>query len=203
MKELITHLTPSQYKKMPWKNGVGETEEIAVSPLGASIDSANLIWRLSSATISANAPFSAFPGYNRLLSLVQGKGLLLQSGEKSTLLMPGDIYSFSGEEEIKASLTQGMVRDLGLIYQRGKIKKAEMRVLDFKKAARSFTLSANTALFYVSAGTLNASVYPGEHSYSLQEHDALRIDAAAAKQEVVTLFEPTQKSQLICIEIYT
>jgi uncharacterized protein len=48
-------LTPSDYKRMPWKNGGGETTEIAVFPPGASLDA--IAWRLSMASVAADGPF--------------------------------------------------------------------------------------------------------------------------------------------------
>ena len=50
---------------MPWKNGGGETAEIAVSPPGAALD--DFDWRLSMARVETDGPFSAFPGIDRTL----------------------------------------------------------------------------------------------------------------------------------------
>ncbi len=44
---------------MPWKNGGGETAEIAVFP--PSADLSEFGWRISMATVSSDGPFSAFP----------------------------------------------------------------------------------------------------------------------------------------------
>lgn len=40
-------LRASDHKRMPWKNGKGETVEIAVFPEGASVDTFD--WRISMA----------------------------------------------------------------------------------------------------------------------------------------------------------
>ncbi|MDP1908248.1 MAG: HutD family protein, partial [Hyphomicrobium sp.] len=40
-------LRAKDYRRMPWKNGGGETTEIAISPEGAALDSFD--WRVSMA----------------------------------------------------------------------------------------------------------------------------------------------------------
>ena len=52
-------LRAADYRRMPWKNGSGETVEVAVFPPGASID--DFDWRISIATVAAeNGAFSLF-----------------------------------------------------------------------------------------------------------------------------------------------
>lgn len=48
------------YKRMPWKNGGGETVEIAIFPADASVETFE--WRISMATVANDGPFSIFPG---------------------------------------------------------------------------------------------------------------------------------------------
>jgi uncharacterized protein len=63
------------YRRMPWKNGGGETAEIAVFPEGATLD--DFDWRISMATVSADGPFSLFPGVDRTLSVLEGDGPII------------------------------------------------------------------------------------------------------------------------------
>jgi environmental stress-induced protein Ves len=65
---------PLDYARMPWKNGGGQTTEIAVSA-GASL--ADFDWRVSIAEINADGPFSAFAGVDRTLVLLSGAGVRL------------------------------------------------------------------------------------------------------------------------------
>lgn len=60
----------------PWKNGGGETREIAAFPPGAGFD--DFDWRLSIATIAEDGAFSAFPGIDRTLILLSGNGVALR-----------------------------------------------------------------------------------------------------------------------------
>ncbi len=64
------------HKRMPWKNGGGETVEIAVFPPGAGVD--DFDWRISMATVASDGPFSIFPGIDRTLSILDGAGLSLK-----------------------------------------------------------------------------------------------------------------------------
>ena len=68
-------LRASGHKRMPWKNGKGETIEIAVFPEGASVDTFD--WRISMAPVASNGPFSVFPGIDRTLSILTGDGMML------------------------------------------------------------------------------------------------------------------------------
>ena len=69
-------LRASTYRRMPWKNGGGETTEIAVSPEGAGLD--DFAWRISMARVDGDGPFSAFAGVDRTLSILEGEGLRLE-----------------------------------------------------------------------------------------------------------------------------
>jgi environmental stress-induced protein Ves len=62
-------LRASTHKAMPWKNGGGETAEIAVFPEGASMQ--DFGWRVSMAKVTENGPFSLFPDIDRTLSILE------------------------------------------------------------------------------------------------------------------------------------
>ncbi|HWV09358.1 MAG TPA: HutD family protein, partial [Pseudomonas sp.] len=62
----------------PWKNGGGETRELAIEPAGAALD--EFEWRISSARVTAPGGFSSFPGIDRSLAILNGDGLGLVAG---------------------------------------------------------------------------------------------------------------------------
>ena len=66
---------------MAWKNGGGETAEIAVFPEGACYD--DFHWRLSMARIAADGPFSTFPNVDRTLALIEGNGMVIEAGVRA------------------------------------------------------------------------------------------------------------------------
>ncbi len=76
-----TILTVSSYRRMPWKNGGGETVEIAIAPEGAALSEFD--WRISVATVATNGPFSIFPGFDKTLSILDGEGMSLEMDGKA------------------------------------------------------------------------------------------------------------------------
>jgi environmental stress-induced protein Ves len=52
----------------PWKNGGGQTTDVAVFPDGAGLD--DFDWRVSIARVDGDGPFSIFPGVDRPLDAV-------------------------------------------------------------------------------------------------------------------------------------
>ena len=68
----MRRLPQTAWRRMPWKNGAGETREIAVFPESASIDTFE--WRVSTATVAQSGPFSLFPGVDRTLCVLSGAG---------------------------------------------------------------------------------------------------------------------------------
>lgn len=106
-------------RAMPWKNGGGETLELAIAPAGAGLD--DFAWRISSARVAADGAFSRFAGVDRSLALLSGAGLRLQRGDGRVeeLFSGGAVAQFPGEEAIAATLVDGPVGDLNLMTRRG------------------------------------------------------------------------------------
>jgi len=126
-----TLITQDQFKIMPWKNGAGVTAQIAIQPADAHLAENNFDWRLSSARIEDTNPFSKFPGYDRLLTVLSGDGLILNTKE----LAPLNVFFFAGEEDIKCELIDAPVEDLGIIYRRDKYS-ASIQILQVKESEK-------------------------------------------------------------------
>ncbi|MGH8264871.1 MAG: HutD/Ves family protein [Steroidobacterales bacterium] len=107
------------YRRMPWKNGGGETMEIAVQPPDASL--AAFGWRISLARVDRSGPFSRFPGIDRTLSIVQGEGLELAVEGYSPVMLGRDSepFKFPGDTATIATLVRGPVMDLNVMTRRG------------------------------------------------------------------------------------
>src|SRR5690606_386633 len=71
----VWHYPASARQFRPWKNGGGETAEIAVSPAGAGFD--DFDWRISTAIVAQSGPFSGFPGVDRVLTVIEGGAMEL------------------------------------------------------------------------------------------------------------------------------
>jgi len=117
---MTTHcvLSPTDYRRMPWKNGGGHTTEIAAHPTGSGF--ASFAWRVSVADVVQDGPFSPFAGIDRTLVLLAGAGMRLTGdGEPLELRTPFEPVSFSGESTLHCSLMAGPVRDFNLMVRRG------------------------------------------------------------------------------------
>jgi environmental stress-induced protein Ves len=103
--------------RVPWRNGGGTTAEVAAFPEGAGFDAFD--WRISLADVETDGPFSAFPGIDRTLMLVEGTRLALTiDGVPHGLDAPGASWSFAGEEPVTAQLRAGPIRDLNVMTRR-------------------------------------------------------------------------------------
>ncbi|KAI8922609.1 hypothetical protein BC831DRAFT_475199 [Entophlyctis helioformis] len=60
----IQVIKSEDYTRMPWKNGVGETIEIAIHPSNRNFRKDAFIWRLSLSEVRDSCSFSLFPGYD-------------------------------------------------------------------------------------------------------------------------------------------
>ena len=119
----------ADYRRMPWKNGKGLTEEVAAFPENSGIDGFD--WRLSIAHVGADGPFSAFAGIDRSIALLDGAGLMLDlpGGRTVELSGEGSPFSFSGDLEIAGRNLGGPTIDLNIMTRRGRCAH-EMRRLD-------------------------------------------------------------------------
>lgn len=110
------------YRRMAWKNGGGETAEIAIFPEGATLDTFD--WRISMATVAADGPFSTFPGVDRTLCILKGKGLTLFPDSRGAILVEaaGQPVAFPSEVPITARLMDGQVTDFNVMTRRGRFR---------------------------------------------------------------------------------
>lgn len=134
---------------MPWKNGRGFTSEIAIFPAGSTLEKNNFSWRLSSAEVTENGPFSSFPGCERYLAIIEGAGLKLQFENENKLIDQNSFLQFSGELKVHSELIDGKIRDLNLIL------KKETHQVQFKILNTSLNkLAQGTSIIFVMEGSV-------------------------------------------------
>src|SRR5262245_16636466 len=111
-------LRSTEYRRMPWKNGAGETIEVAVSPASAGLD--DFEWRISMAAVPSSGPFSIFPGVDRTLSILEGDGLRLDILDAQTveLTKASAPFAFPADVPVHASLISRSVADLNVMTRR-------------------------------------------------------------------------------------
>ncbi|MES2896415.1 MAG: HutD family protein [Pseudomonadota bacterium] len=159
---------------VPWKNGGGVTRDVVVSPAGAGIDEFD--WRISIADVAAGGPFSAFPGIDRILTVIEGAGLSLSiDGRAAVVLGEGSPpLAFSGDARCDAGLRQGPIRDLNVMVRRGAyLAHVRRRSLD---AGDIFVGRGEVTLLLVLEAT--TASWPGGEAVLARE-DALLAPAGA------------------------
>lgn len=102
---------------VPWKNAGGTTSEIAVFPPDAGMD--DFLWRLSMARVEREGPFSAFPGIERTLAVIEGELALTGPDLRVTLDDRAEPLVFDGGAAVHGVPLAGPVRDLNAMVRCG------------------------------------------------------------------------------------
>ena len=112
-------LAAADRQAVSWKNGGGVTREIAAYPTGSDLETFE--WRVSTALVAADGPFSVFGGVERTLAVLDGEGLTLRIGGAAPVLLrpDDDPFGFPGDVAAAASLVGGAVTDLNVMTRRG------------------------------------------------------------------------------------
>ncbi|WP_075656779.1 HutD family protein [Pseudochrobactrum sp. B5] len=157
-----------QHRRMPWKNGGGVTVEIAVFPADASVD--NFDWRISTATVASDGPFSVFTGIDRTLSVLEGDGIILSVEGLDDQELKGETppFSFPADSPTSAKLLGSAITDLNVMTRRGRFTHQVSR--HQISAETAVSLSGATVLVFCSSGTVQA----GE--IQLEVNDCLRCE---------------------------
>ncbi|TDD61272.1 HutD family protein [Kribbella antibiotica] len=103
-------LRSADHRRVPWKNGLGVTYEVAQS---------EGVWRLSFAEVDRPGPFSTFPGVDRIITLAVGAQLALTVDGVVQVLRPFEPFAFAGEAEVAADPSAATV-NFNVMTQRGR-----------------------------------------------------------------------------------
>jgi len=185
----VVLLSPADARRVPWKNGRGFTEELALWPLEASFERADYLWRISIAAVDAPGPFSPFPGFERVLTVTEGEGLRLAHGSAAPAARVRRLepYRFSGDWPTTAELVRGPVRDFNVIARRsesGAGLRAEVEVLALGERRARESLTRGHAFLHVLAGQVTARATGEEQSFTLQASDSLWARQLAGGEEL-------------------
>lgn len=157
----------SDYKNSLWKNGQGRTDQIAIEPKDAVLTNEDFLWRLSSAEIQSNTNFSVFKNYDRLLTVLTGKGLILNDQS----LLPLNVVQFSGDSETECRLVQDPVVDLGLIYNRDHVAaKMTIKTFSANDDRHQLKLSEGVHFLFCVNGSFKV------RSFTVNANDTLHVE---------------------------
>lgn len=155
---------------MLWKNGGGVTVEIAVFPENASVS--HFDWRISTATIATDGPFSVFPDIDRTLSVLEGDGIILSvSGFPDQRLVNTALpFSFPADRVAGAKLIGSATTDLNVMTRRGRCKH-HVRRYDISTQTH-IKLCGETMIVFCADGQIAA----GDEPLLLEKNDCLRLE---------------------------
>ncbi len=107
---------------MAWKNGLGETAEVAIAPSGAPLE--DFDWRISIARVAAAGPFSSVPGIDRTLTVLAGAGVRLTVDGRPPVVLTAhsDPFAFAGDLAAGAELLGGPISDLNVMTRRDRYR---------------------------------------------------------------------------------
>lgn len=104
-----------------WRNGGGQTRELWRTGDGPAGFGA----RVSVADVASDGPFSRFPGVDRVITLLDGAGMVLSRPAGAVrIATPGRPFAFLGEDGWDCALIDGPVRDLNLMVDRAQWRGA-------------------------------------------------------------------------------
>lgn len=173
-------LRATDHRTMPWKNGGGSTTEVAIAPEGAGLDGFD--WRISMATVAADGPFSSFPGVDRTLAILDGRGLVLHglAGGPVRLERASEPLAFPADAAVSATLVDGPITDLNVMTRRGRFRGRARRV------AGDAGIAPDASLAFLLAETPCRVAVDGTAPVELGRHDALRLDDPSGRRLAVT-----------------
>lgn len=172
-------LTPADYRSTSWKNGGGRTTEIASYPAAAGFD--RFIWRASVADVEHDGPFSALPGVERTLVLLQGAGLILTGvGEPLEVRAHYEPVEFAGDAALECALNDGPVRDFNLMVRRDKAR-GELTVV---RGSAEAIAPARFQLCYAAVGVCEC-LLAGHLPLTVHDGHTLLVDTGDAAPSVV------------------
>jgi uncharacterized protein len=170
----IMRLDPAAYRRTPWKNGGGITIDIAdaYAPGAQPGGWSGMLWRLGRTQIVEPGPFSDLTGYDRILTVIGGRGLVLEiaGGEALDVREPFRPVRFTGEDRITSRLEAGPVAVFNLMSDR-------QHAIDVTIMSGQGTRKLGAAINIVYAIEDSNVVLRGQ-AFVLKADEALRSDEA-------------------------
>lgn len=184
-------LGPTDYRRMPWKNGGGSTLELLQDPA----PDGGFNWRLSIADVATPGPFSTFDGIDRQIMLVSGHGMVLSFDQEAppvVISKPLRPQAFKGEWKTDCRLIDGAIQDFNVMVRRD-WGHAAVNGFDLVKDQRLTLAVAPLTLLHLLTGSAECN------GHKLQDGHTIRLDSDATETVALTVTSP--KARLIVISL--
>lgn len=188
---MIQHLDTADYKHMLWKNGAGYTIELARSD-GDSLDTFD--WRISMADVKTSGDFSKFNGMQRILTVLEGTGIVLNIDGDSEHLKTLQSAQFSGDSTTSCELSNGPIRDFNLIYHPEKWRSHYQWI--FESASTDIFSSADL-IFIFNQSPEPLEIEVDRQVFCLAHQQSLKIEQQKALKKLVLKSQRLKQTCLI------
>lgn len=165
----------------------GETRQLAIAPVGATVAARDFHWRFSTATVLQSGPFTVFDGYQRYLAIRSGAGLELAvtvpgaPEHRMQLCSPQHQAYFAGAASTATTLLDGPVRDINLMLSAG--LQGGLRALRVQANHPAFLQTVATGWWLIYADGLSQGqqiqIQSGAQQYPLAGGDVLVLPEAS------------------------
>ena len=160
----------------PWRNGGGVTREVAVEGPGGQ----DFEWRISIADVNVAGPFSAFPGVDRSITLLDGERMDLLIDGVEEVLGLHESLTFDGASQTSCTLPFGPTRDLNVMTRRLR-RSAVVTIADLSQTL-PISVAVNEVLLLLSGSAIVTGA--DERRATLSPLDAVRPTGPVARQVV-------------------
>jgi environmental stress-induced protein Ves len=181
----IIVLPRESVRRMPWKNGRGVSAELALWPEHGALERLDFDWRISASSIDEAGGFSAFPGFDRILVVTHGDGLVLTHGEHAARvrLRRCEPYLFAGDWRTEAVLANGRVEDLNVVFRRDACR-AEVEVWRLGQRRTRGPIAAAHAFVHVISGSVGVRITGEDERLELGARASAWIREPRATDEI-------------------
>lgn len=164
----ITVLTNQDYKTSEWSGG--STTQLYISPANASYAERNFDFRISSAKVEVpESTFTALPGVNRKLMILEGEITLNHENEHSKTLQKFEVDTFNGDWKTTAI---GTCTDFNLMTtgnQTGELNYLQLLANHYKKLI--VEENYHTVCLYLHSGSIYVEI--NNKLYNLKKESLL------------------------------
>lgn len=183
-------LRSGDYQRMTWKNGGGTTTEIWKAT-GAD---GGVLWRLSIADVASDGAFSDFPGIDRWIMVIEGKGMVLDIAGLSAQRLERlfEPLAFPGDAKTGCRLIDGPIRDFNLMVARSHAR-GDLKIVALS-AGETQSLERDTAALHVLDGSveLQSNLLAVGDSWIADAPDSVTVRAPRpSRLAVISLREKT------------
>ncbi|WP_326672715.1 HutD family protein [Streptomyces canus] len=160
------------------------TREVASGTVQALMVSAEITdgfdWRVSVADVDEEGSFSAFPGIDRVITLVEGEGMVLTVDGTRHAVGPLSPFAFSGDAATDCRLEAGAVRNVNVMTRRNRAT-ATVRIVTVSAAGEAEMACAPGETLLALAVTEGIAVgRPDGRETTLGRLDCVRHEGPAA-----------------------